>query len=467
MRNAKAFTVDMNKCTGCHACEMACQIANCVPGERRWRRVRTFNELHVHGVEVSHLSMSCNHCEEAPCLDACPACAIYRDDTTNAVLIDEDKCVGCRYCSWACPYGAPSFDEGAGVMAKCDFCVQRQREGGEPACVTGCPTGALGWIGLHEAGPEGGPVPGLAAIGAKPSIRVEPLKPGRLAPNQTDPPSIPPWRAPAERITPLITRAHEWTLVLFTALMAALVGLFMGWMLGGPAPNLGAFLAAGVAAFLVSSTHLGRKVRAWRAVSHPHRSWLSREIIFFGAFLALAALELHFGGDDPSGRPLDHVDLSAWAAAACAVAVLVSADSVYRTGTVRGGGLYHSSRLVGTGFLLAVVWSGIAAAAVVIGGIKALLYWRRKRTRGRLGLPSGYPATALRLGTLAAAGAAALWGAPPPVVFALVLASELVDRIEFYGELEIPSPESLMMDELGSRPQVKAAPSPRRDRERR
>ena len=89
MTRRRAFIVDLNKCTGCHACETACQIANAVPGKRRWRRVRTFNELHVHGVEVVHLSLACNHCASAPCMDACPARSYYRDEATGAVLIDQ------------------------------------------------------------------------------------------------------------------------------------------------------------------------------------------------------------------------------------------------------------------------------------------------------------------------------------------------------------------------------------------
>ena len=68
-----AFTLDVNKCTGCDACTMACQIKNGLPPELQWREVRTFNELHVPGVEMMHLSMACNHCADAPCMQQCPA----------------------------------------------------------------------------------------------------------------------------------------------------------------------------------------------------------------------------------------------------------------------------------------------------------------------------------------------------------------------------------------------------------
>ena len=82
-----------------------------------WRQVRTFNELHVPGVELLHLSLACNHCAEPGCAAACPTLAYRRDAETGAVLLDQDRCIGCRYCTWACPYGAPRVDEALGVVA--------------------------------------------------------------------------------------------------------------------------------------------------------------------------------------------------------------------------------------------------------------------------------------------------------------------------------------------------------------
>jgi len=479
MRRRNAFIVDQNKCTGCHACEMACQIANDVPGRRRWRRVRTFNELHVHNVEVSHLSMACNHCAEAPCLSGCPSRAIYRDDGTGAVLIDRERCIGCRYCSWACPFGAPRFDEDTGVMTKCDFCLEKQREGVAPACVTGCPTGALDCAIVAEEnlfgaapvtagrapvrdtekrGASRASIPGMAKSGADPSIRIIELRSGRLAPSQTEPAATPPWRSLEDRIIPQITLKHEWALAAFTLLMSILVGIYLGSCLGGPAPGGGLFLMAGAAGLLLSAYHLGHRARAWRAAARVDRSWLSREIVFFGIFLILAALELHFGGLGPTSRVTDHVDLSAWLAAACGIVTLLSADHVYRVAGIRGDGVFHSARLLGTGFLLAAVWGGLPVMAAAIAGIKAVLYIRRKRKRRSLGLETRPRLTSLRLATLALGGMIAWWGAPLVLVFVIVLASELIDRAEYYDELEISTPDSLMLDELSSRPQSRLEP---------
>ena len=72
----------------------------------------------------------------------CPPKAIYRDPKLGAVLVDHDRCIGCRYCSWACEFGAPQFGED-GRMQKCDMCIDRLREGLQPACVENCCGGAV------------------------------------------------------------------------------------------------------------------------------------------------------------------------------------------------------------------------------------------------------------------------------------------------------------------------------------
>ncbi len=114
-----AFVFDPDRCTGCQACELACSIENQLGPDRSWRGVLTFNERAWPGVPLFHLSLACNHCEEPACMHSCPALAYERDAATGAVLIRTELCIGCRYCSWACPYGAPQFEPEAGVMGKC------------------------------------------------------------------------------------------------------------------------------------------------------------------------------------------------------------------------------------------------------------------------------------------------------------------------------------------------------------
>ena len=94
-----------------------------------------------------NVPMSCLHCEEAACVSVCPTGASYKRDD-GIVLIDPEKCMGCNYCAWACPYGARELDQQAGVMKKCTLCVDRiyderlAPEERQPACVLACPTSA-------------------------------------------------------------------------------------------------------------------------------------------------------------------------------------------------------------------------------------------------------------------------------------------------------------------------------------
>ena len=161
MANQKAFYFDASACVGCKACQIACADRNGLPSEILWRRV-----FHYGGgtwqarVDISDLwapnnvfvyavSTSCQHCENPVCRDVCPVNAITKRDD-GIVLINDDLCIGCRYCSWACPYGAPQFNEAAGVMTKCDFCANLQDAGLNPACVDACIMRCLDYGELDE-----------------------------------------------------------------------------------------------------------------------------------------------------------------------------------------------------------------------------------------------------------------------------------------------------------------------------
>ena len=152
-----AFHFDSSACSGCKTCQMACKDKNNLPLGSFWRRVYEISgggwkkegEAWVPSVAAYNLSIACQHCREAPCLKGCPSGAITKQEN-GIVLIDPGKCLGCRYCEWTCPYGAPQFDTAAGIMTKCDFCRDLIEQGGRPACVTSCPMRALDFGELEE-----------------------------------------------------------------------------------------------------------------------------------------------------------------------------------------------------------------------------------------------------------------------------------------------------------------------------
>jgi anaerobic dimethyl sulfoxide reductase subunit B len=140
-----AFYLAIERCTGCFACAVACMDQNDFEpaGESSaWRQVFAVETGAFPDAHLRYVSLACMHCEDAPCLLACPTGAIHRETGTQVVGIDADLCIGCHSCSIACPFGVPRFGAD-GRMQKCDLCTERLKAGLEPACVRVCPTRAL------------------------------------------------------------------------------------------------------------------------------------------------------------------------------------------------------------------------------------------------------------------------------------------------------------------------------------
>ena len=144
------FFIDVTKCIGCKTCVIACKDKNDLEVGRNFRRVYSFEEGTFPKPALSHISLSCNHCDVPTCIPNCPTTAIFKRKEDGVVLIDHDKCVGCRYCEWNCPYGAPQFNAELGKMTKCDTCVDLRLAGGEPVCVSSCPLRAIEFGPIEE-----------------------------------------------------------------------------------------------------------------------------------------------------------------------------------------------------------------------------------------------------------------------------------------------------------------------------
>jgi len=447
-----SFIFDLNKCTGCQACQVACLIENELAPQRPWREIHTFNEARYPAILLFHLSLACNHCLDAPCMKYCPALAYSRDPATGAVIIAQDACIGCKYCSWVCPYDAPKFNPAAGVMEKCTFCNHRLQEGLEPACVALCPTGAL-QIGEYAENGNTGSIPGFPETGIRPAIRFIPLREGTRAPEYSASPagevmaslrdrsgnSPPSPRAPATKIG----LKSEWTLAAFTLIAAALAGMAGAKLLSGVAVNPWAFLAAGAAGMGLSTIHLGRKLRAWRAILNWRNSWLSREIIFFSVFMGLAALYLLAW---PGSKLIGGM------AALAGFAALFSIDKVYRAIPQPGPApSWHSAGVLLTGLYLAGLFSGNGLLFGLAGLVKLGLYAHRKIRFQKQGRPARPSLSLLRVGLgFALPGLVGLEISTGAFGYAAagVMVGEIIDRCEYYLELEVVTPRRQMGTEL-------------------
>lgn len=158
------LVIDLDTCVGCHACVVSCKGWNTEnygaplsdQGAYGAEPVGTFlNRVHSYEVQpeaapaqLVHFPKSCLHCEDAPCVTVCPTGASYKRVEDGIVLVNEDHCIGCGLCAWACPYGAREMDAAEGVMKKCTLCVDRiynenlPEEDRVPSCVRTCPAGA-------------------------------------------------------------------------------------------------------------------------------------------------------------------------------------------------------------------------------------------------------------------------------------------------------------------------------------
>ncbi len=143
---AKAIVTNYERCLGCGTCVIECAMAHTHAEtlvEAIYGETPAQSRMHVEPLGDFGMPMQCRHCEAAPCIVVCPTDAIHRLTEDGPVLLVKEHCIGCRLCLFVCPFGVIEMSRGGTAVVKCDQCVQRTEIGQEPACVAGCPTGAL------------------------------------------------------------------------------------------------------------------------------------------------------------------------------------------------------------------------------------------------------------------------------------------------------------------------------------
>jgi len=140
----KTLVINLDRCHGCDSCVAVCKYTNKLGlGEYYNRVVRVGPTGTFPDVERYWLPVNCQQCENPQCIKVCPTGASYRDRKTKIVTVDPDKCIGCQYCVYACPYGVRNVSKVDGTVNKCTLCPDRVAEGKLPECVHNCPTEAI------------------------------------------------------------------------------------------------------------------------------------------------------------------------------------------------------------------------------------------------------------------------------------------------------------------------------------
>jgi DMSO reductase iron-sulfur subunit len=364
------FTAD--NCISCHACEAACSEKNNLPPHIAFRSVGYVEGGSWPSYQRLNISMACNHCDNPVCLKGCPTRAYTKFAEYGAVLQDPDICFGCGYCTWVCPYNAPQLDPVAGHVSKCNMCVDRLEVGLKPACAAACLAGALDF-GIIETTPAnrvqaetripGFPTPDIT----HPNIRFQQVK--SLPREMTRPDSMPIRYVKAEQGAggahrPAVdddNRARGWgfrklstrenPLVVFTLVTQAVVGAFALLFLAPffdidllsaemnpvayPAFLFG-LIGIETFALVLSTLHLGRPHRFYRAFNNLRYSPISREVagvaVFYnllGAYTLLTSVPL-LTSWLPVATVATLAQATGWAAVVAGVAALWFMHRIYR-----------------------------------------------------------------------------------------------------------------------------------------
>lgn len=361
------FTAD--NCIACHACESACSEKNDLPAHLAFRAVGYVEGGTYPEYTRMNISMACNHCDDPVCLKGCPTRAYTKFAEYGAVLQDPDICFGCGYCTWVCPYNAPQLDTSAGHVSKCNMCVDRLEVGLKPACVSACLAGALDF-GIMETTPQNRDgldtrIPGFPTTDiTHPNIRFQQqnVLPEELTRTDSMPISyvrnddgnyqskVNGKKPELEwNLDKLSTRENP--LVIFTLISQAVVGafitLFAGPMFGIETLNpvthpvawpvtLFGLIGIQTLALVLSTMHLGKPHRFYRAFNNLRYSPVSREVAgiavfynFLGAYTLLTGLPVLFQWL-PGPMLQAFISITGWGAVVSGLAAIYFMHKIYR-----------------------------------------------------------------------------------------------------------------------------------------
>ncbi len=437
-----AFSVDLDRCTGCKACVTACHSLNGLDETETWRSVGLLHGGTAQAPMQQTVTTACHHCIEPACMKGCPVNAYEKDAVTGIVRHLDDQCIGCHYCTLTCPYEVPQFNKKLGIVRKCDMCSERLAVDEAPACVQACPNEAIA-IRLVDTAQIIEDVQGDAFLPGAPSpgitLPTTEYKTRRVFPKNTLP-------ADFYNVRPA---SNHLPLVLLLVLNQLSVGAFTvdyivtSFYTEETIQRYHALIALGLGlvALLASVSHLGRPQYGFRAIMGFRHSWMSREIACFGAFAALAVAYA----------------AGAWAEPLMARLGLPALDPTWSTRIRHGLGM-------------AVVLSGLCgvACSAMLYAVTRRAWWRLSYSGPRFLSSGALLGTSL---TLVVFCTAAFFGEPVPgqilsglyttligvVLFKLGLEASIFSQLRQSQVSDLKRTAMLMWGELGTLTQLRFA----------
>jgi Fe-S-cluster-containing dehydrogenase component/DMSO reductase anchor subunit len=435
MAKLTGFIFDYSKCVGCGACVVACYNENGTKPPLAWRKVSSYNPQKIPLLGFVHLSLACNHCSEAPCMKACPSLAYSFHGTTGAVIHNPNACLGCKYCTWACPFGAPQYSKEEGIIEKCHFCYHRLEKGQKPSCATNCPTGALGFGEIEEK-----PQPeafGLSQKAIYPRISILNDELINHSPDY-DPNASGFERSLTSKVVLQNTSQHngvkeEWPLAIFTFLATILTG----YIFSLPFENiieLPIFVFAAIAfiALTFSTIHLGKPFRAYLSIRNLKTSWLSREVLLFGVFCIVSFISL-----------IVKTEWLFYLSSVISILLLFSIEMVYSVTKRKYITPVHSANTVLIALTFAALFAGFWNVLVALLAVKSIIFIINN------GIQQVKPSGLKVMGVLIRIS----FGFVIPFgminysqdfsllpLFASVLLAEMIDRLLYYNDFEAERP---------------------------
>jgi len=425
------FIFNYDKCVSCGACRASCILEN------KWtvtpRMVYTYNSEAFSSLPLVNISLACNHCSEAVCLKGCPTGSYFREPSTGAVVIEEQKCIGCRYCQWNCPYDAPKFDSGKRIIGKCNLCYSGLLEGRLPACANACPTGALKYGELSESAFSDSPawfpdknLNPLLEFSGKNNIVPLRIIPEKMFAEEMD--------DPEKKENPI---TDNWSLLVFSFLTTLSVSTLISSVINGNFPDKRLFFLTISLAGISSLFHTGRVTRIWRSICNMKSSPLSREI---GCLILYSSLSIF--------AVFSELPFLLVASSVIGLILLLLIDSVYFYADRRRSVIIHSGQTFLSSLLIISFFTGSVIPFIFIAMIKIVTSAFKLTANNKTG--SLFGIRFLRLALLIITGIRLISGStyPDMIVFSLFVIGEFLDRLIFYVDFNPLNINTLIKNHL-------------------